>query len=92
MNAFATYVASQFEAGMLRYSKRLAIIEVAESLGIGRFEANLVIAAVQHQLGRSSSPPTRPVPARRWAAALLLTIGIQLVILLAVWNIFLRSH
>jgi hypothetical protein len=33
-------------AGVLRYSQRLALLRAARALGIGRFEANLLIAAV----------------------------------------------
>ena len=36
---------------VLRYSLRTRLIREAEQHGIGRFEANLIIAAVQHEAG-----------------------------------------
>jgi hypothetical protein len=34
---------------MLRYSQRLALLQRATRMNIGRFEANLIIALVQHR-------------------------------------------
>ena len=41
---------------MLRYSARQRLIEHAATLGIRRFDANLLIAAVQHRLHSESNP------------------------------------
>jgi hypothetical protein len=54
---FADMAASLIEGGVLRYSARLQLIAAAGCLGIGRFDANLIIAAVQHR--------ARPLPAKR---------------------------
>src|SRR5215213_4693897 len=59
--AFAAAVEGRVDAGgILRYSKRLELLKIARGFGIGRFEANLVIAAVQHGRGK-----VRPEPIRR---------------------------
>lgn len=47
---FANLAALQFEGQVLRYSRRLALLRLAERMGIERFRASLVIAWVQHQL------------------------------------------
>ena len=42
----------------LRYSQRLALLKEAGRRGIGRFEANLIIASVQHRLKLNTPAPT----------------------------------
>src|SRR4051812_48908230 len=49
---FAASVANAVEHSTLRYSRRLALLKEADQLGIERFEANLIIAMVQHRLGQ----------------------------------------
>jgi hypothetical protein len=54
------------EAGLLRYSARLDLLRGARRMGIERFEANLIIAAVQQRkqcLPRQSTPWRRPAQA-----------------------------
>src|SRR4051794_5310682 len=47
---FAEAVEGKMDGGgVLRYSKRLELMKIARGFGITRFEANLVIAAVQHE-------------------------------------------
>lgn len=48
--------------GILRYSERVTLLREAGQLGIGRFEANLIIASVQHQvqLAKARNPSTQP--------------------------------
>ena len=48
-DAFAMEVVNLLEGPTLRHSQRRALLATAHRLGIGRFEANLVIAAVQHR-------------------------------------------
>jgi len=45
---FASAVTEALDGPVLRYSIRLALLKQASRLGLGRFEANLVIAEVQH--------------------------------------------
>jgi hypothetical protein len=47
---FAASVAAALESGTLRYSRRLRLLREAARLGIERFEANLIIAMVEHRL------------------------------------------
>jgi hypothetical protein len=53
--AFAAEVTRQLEGPVLRQSRRRALLKAARGMGIGRFEANLIIAAVQHH--RPSAHP-----------------------------------
>ena len=46
---FAELVRQRMDGPVLRYSHRARLIREAQRRGIGRFEANLIIAAVQHQ-------------------------------------------
>lgn len=90
VDEFASYVASQLEGQVLRYSLRLKLLKAANRLGIGRFHANLVIAAVEHQQGLFV-----PVPApRRIQGKSLLPLAVfvatQCIILLLAWSLFLR--
>jgi hypothetical protein len=47
---FALRVARHLQNGILPYSDRLALLTAASEWGIDRFEANLIIAAVQNRL------------------------------------------
>lgn len=80
---FAESVATAIETRTLRYSRRLQLLREADSLGIERFEANLIIAMVQHRLNASSSPARL---SRRTVTPWLMIIAVQsLVILAGVW-------
>jgi hypothetical protein len=75
---------------VLRYSRRTDLIRTAERSGIGRFEANLIIAAVQHEAGERvvvegirSSRRTFP----SWLPLALAAIATQVAILLGVWSL-----
>jgi hypothetical protein len=46
---FVREVNSSIEGGLLRYSKRLELMDYAGSLGIERFRATLLIAQAQHR-------------------------------------------
>ncbi len=59
---FAARIASSFDGTTLRYSRRRVLLREAADLGIGRFEATLLIAAVQHR--HLASRPARPPRAR----------------------------
>ena len=47
--AFAAEVEAALEGPVLRYSQRRRLLKAAARAGVGRFEANLIIAAVQHR-------------------------------------------
>ena len=48
---FSEAAAAAMEGPVLRYSARQGLMKLARRLGIERFEANLLIAAVQHRVG-----------------------------------------
>jgi hypothetical protein len=48
---FLAAVEKAMEGPFIRYSKRLQLMELAKSLRIGRFQANLLIAQVQQRTG-----------------------------------------
>ena len=63
---FAAMVGVELEAGILRYSSRQKLLVAAGAMGIERFEANLLIAAVQHTSGGKATlaMPKAPVGAQ----------------------------
>lgn len=67
---FAQAVAAELNEPVLRYSRRQALLKQAGELGIGRFDANLIIAAVQHRMG-SERPIANARPAAKfnWSLA-----------------------
>jgi hypothetical protein len=78
---------------VLRYSHRTRLIRAAERSGIGRFEANLIIAAVQHEAGERRAaervrPSQRTCPS--WlssALAALAALATQAAILFGFWSL-----
>jgi hypothetical protein len=85
---FADLVASRLVGTVLPFTHREALLRVAAIRGIGRFEANLIIAAVQHQLGVGQKrQPSAPSPSiRKIAASLLFFLLLQAGIIAAVWH------
>jgi hypothetical protein len=90
VRAFAAAVSSSLEGPILRFSRRQQLIRQAERLGIRRFDANLLIAAVQHRLESEKASkvaePKRNRSAWRFAP-IGFAIGVQAVILLGVWGL-----
>jgi hypothetical protein len=86
---FAGQVALALEGGILRYSRRLALLKEAGRRGIGRFEANLIIAAVQHQQGgeRPCSPAKDSGRLWRRLPALVLALLIEAAVILCLVHI-----
>jgi hypothetical protein len=82
---FAQRVAQELDGPVLRYSKRQMLLREADRRGIGRFEANLIIAAVQHQSDRpvASSQNDSSEPGYRHAA--LAACAVQGLIFLAMY-------
>lgn len=90
-NAFAQLASEQLAGPVLSYSKRLGLLRAARRMGIGRFEANLIIAAIQHRTTGSSVGCHRPAARTRFGAAPLLTfLVLQSLILVGLWGIFFR--
>ncbi|MBC8107538.1 MAG: hypothetical protein H7Z14_13180 [Anaerolineae bacterium] len=53
VRAFAQQVALATTGSCLRYSQRLHLFALAKEAGISRFDANLIIAAIEHRSGKS---------------------------------------
>jgi hypothetical protein len=85
---FADQVFENLTEGVLPFSRRLDLLGTAEDLGIGRFQANLIIAAVQHQHGASGGAESRKTDFPLLPIVTFLVI--QCGILAAIWGIFLR--
>jgi hypothetical protein len=88
---FAHAVVAAMDGPVLRYSARQLLLHQAARLGLGRFESNLIIAAIEHRLRPTCVPPlTKP---RRRLRTLLpaagLIILVQTLILWAAWSLFL---
>jgi hypothetical protein len=69
----------------LRYSERQALLTEAGQRGIGRFEANLIIASVQHRLSGKAPGAEERKPFRFTGTVAFLVV--QGLILLGVWMV-----
>ena len=76
------------EKGPMRYSQRLAMLKTAAAMGVGRFEANLILAIEQNR----RFPTAIDQPSRNWSAltTFLCVATVQAVILTTAWWIFVR--
>ena len=86
--SFADYVATRANGPVLSYSLRLSLLREASRRGIHRFEANLVIASVQHRLIQSRAMQTA-APHRRWwprLPILATVVTVQSVICFGLWR------
>jgi len=59
---FKQMVVSQLEAGFLRYSRRTALMNFARQIGIGEFDATLLIAEAQFYADRIEPFPFETLP------------------------------
>lgn len=71
---------------LLRYSQRLELLRLGEHMGLSRFQANLVIAAVQHE-SRTSSAALPASPAISTTTLFLATQAVLIATLLAIFLI-----
>jgi hypothetical protein len=82
---FAEYVRARLDGPVLRYSQRQALLKEAERRGVGRFEANLVIAKVLYQAGWRQEYELAPEPRRTWAAPVMTFVILQSAIFVGAW-------
>jgi antibiotic biosynthesis monooxygenase (ABM) superfamily enzyme len=68
---------------VLRYSARLALLKEAERRGLGRFEANLVIAGVLYRAGMGQEYEMRPHV--EWVAPVLTFLVLQAALIVGAW-------
>jgi hypothetical protein len=94
VHVFAQIVEANLCGPLLSYSARQRLLAEAERLGIGRFDANLIIASVQHHAPGEQGPlafiaglPDRPrqIAWLHWAGLLAATLAAQIVVVLAIW-------
>jgi hypothetical protein len=85
---FADLVAERLVGTVLPLTQREALLRVAALRGIGRFEANLIIAAVQHQLGvgHRRKLEARPRTGLKIAAGVGVFVAVQAGIIFAAWH------
>jgi len=81
---FAAMVAEALSEGVLRYSSRLLLIRRAMALGIDRFQANLIIASVQHQWQARPAPHRAAAVRSAWRLPLVTPLTAVLLIEAAV--------
>lgn len=85
---FEQLVRQHVTGPVLRYSVRQALLARAERLGVGRFEANLIIATMQHQRRHLVEQADAAQPADRDGGILLplVVVGVlQGLIVAAAW-------
>ena len=84
---FAALVRESMDGPVLRYAHRTRLLRAAERSGIGRFEANLIIAAVQHEAGANRPASTTRETGRAWmrGGAILTVAATQSLIAFAMW-------
>ena len=85
---FAAEVREFLQRGMITYSTRQDLLKSAEMHGIARFEANLIIAAMQHRMPIVSSEITPPTVSR--LSIVLGFVMSQLALLVTLWALLAR--
>ncbi|MGA2497733.1 MAG: hypothetical protein ABSH20_08330 [Tepidisphaeraceae bacterium] len=85
---FIDEVRQRLDGRVLRYSCREELLSRAEELGIGRFDANLLIASVQHH---ASAGTKRMLRQQRRAPSMIAmasaALVLQSIVLLGLWLI-----
>ena len=79
-------VREAMQKGPMRYSQRLAMLKTAAAMGLGRFEANLILAIQQNR----QFPSKFEEPSRDWSGffTMLCVAMLQTFILLGAWFIY----
>ncbi len=76
-------VRETMEKSPMRYSQRLEILKAASAMGLGRFEANLILAIEQNR----QKPLDFDEPSRNWSGifTFLCVALLQSIILIGAW-------
>lgn len=72
---------------IIRYSLRQQLLSRASELGIERFQANLIIATVQHECQPAHFDP-RPIPRPKWLIPLLIFSVVETLLALGAIALF----
>jgi hypothetical protein len=85
---FADSAAAAVSGGVIRYSARAALLKEAGLRNIPRFEANLIIAAVQHRMAGVKSGEIECAAARKfdWKFAVTFFVIFDAALVLGVWH------
>jgi len=80
---FEIIVNEAMQKGPMRYSQRLAMLKMAGAMGLGRFEANLILAIEQNR----QFPANLDEPSQNWSALLTFVCValLQSLILVGAW-------
>ena len=83
---FQLMVREAMEKSSMRYSQRLQMLKMASAMGLGRFEANLILAIEQNR----HKPPGLEEPSQNWSAILtVISIALlQSIILIGAWWVY----
>jgi hypothetical protein len=84
VRAFSYQVALATTGPVLRYSQRLQLLSLANQAGIARFDANLIIAAIENHRGPSRQAPSDAQPKTR-LKLVLTAAGVQMLVVLFAW-------
>lgn len=82
VRGFARAVGDRLDGGVLRWDDRRDLIARARRLGIDRFEANLIIASVQHN---APTVPASQEAGASWTHSVAIFAIVQSVIVVAAW-------
>jgi len=82
LNQFIQAIHRYDHEPVLRYSQRLRLIELANRLGIRRFDANLIIASVERERGVPAPSPSNSSPR---LTAWTIAIAFQLLFITGTW-------
>lgn len=81
--AFSELVLDHLEGPVLRFHVRQKLLRRADEMGLGRFEANLLVALVEHR--HRQMTPISPLPTRRAWPKIAVFLLIQAAIIAAAW-------
>ena len=84
VRAFTYQVAMATQGPVLRYSQRLRLLALANGAGIARFDANLIIAAIENHRGQSRENE-QPIAQRGALPAMVTAICVQAALVLLTW-------
>jgi hypothetical protein len=82
---FAQWVRGQLNGPVLRYSTRLIFLKEAQQRGLGRFEANLIIARVLHRNGGMAQEYELAPRRIEWLAPAMTFVLLQSALVLGAW-------
>ena len=82
---FAELVRLSLDGPVLRYSQRAALLREAGRLGIGQFDANLIIASVLHRAGKRQEYEMAPRSFPGWLGTALVVLVLQAAIVVGAW-------